>query len=116
MRTDLEKLLDLQKTKDAAQIASLVKIYENMKPADAAAIFNSLDLAVLVDVSSRMKEAKVSPVLAAMDPVRARLLTVKLAEHRKVMEGAVANAEAALGTAAPAGAAPAATPGPDATK
>jgi flagellar motility protein MotE (MotC chaperone) len=107
MRSDLEKLLDLQKTKDAAQIASLVKIYENMKPGDAAAIFNNLEGSVLIDVSSRMKEAKVAPILAAMDPARARLLTVKLAEHRKVMEGAVANAQAALGTDVPPDAAPA---------
>ena len=102
MRSDLEKLLDIQKTKDAAQIASLVKIYENMKPGDAAAIFNSLEPSVLIDVTSRMKEAKVAPILAAMDPARARLLTVRLAEHRKVMEGAVANAQAVLGSDTPA--------------
>jgi flagellar motility protein MotE (MotC chaperone) len=114
MRSDLEKLLDLQKTKDDAQMASLVKIYENMKPKDAAEIFNKLDLPVLVDVTARMKEAKVSPILAGMDPDRARLLTVKLSEHRKNMEGTVADAKAALGPDA----APAAAPGvtPDAAK
>jgi flagellar motility protein MotE (MotC chaperone) len=110
MRSDLEKLLDLQKTKDAAQMASLIKIYENMKPKDAAEIFDSLDLPVLVDVSAGMKESKIAPVLAAMNPDRARLLTVKLAEHRRNMEGAVADAKAALGPDAT----PAATPTPDA--
>jgi flagellar motility protein MotE (MotC chaperone) len=118
MRTDLEKLLDIQKTKDDAQLASLVKIYENMKPKDAAAIFDSLELPVLVDVTSRMKEAKVAPVLAAMSPDRARILTVKLAEHRRVMDGAVADAKAALGDTAgdvkPAdGATPASATAPD---
>ena len=110
MRSDLEKLLDLQKTKDDAQMASLVKIYENMKAKDAADIFNKLELPVLVDVSSRMKESKVAPILAGMDPDRARLLTVRLAEHRKNMEGAVADAKAALGSDA----APVAVPTSDA--
>ncbi len=120
MRSDLEKLLDLQKSKDEAQLASLVKIYENMKPKDAAAIFDNLELPVLVDVTGRMKEAKLAPVLAAMTPERARLLTVKLAERRRNLEGAVADAKAALGSDAPAAAtgAPEAINGnpPDAAK
>ena len=104
MRTDLQKLLGLQKDKDDAQLASLVKIYENMKPKDAAAIFDNLELPVLVEVTGRMKEGKLAPVLAAMTPERARQLTVKLAERRRNMEGAVADAKAALGgsNAAPA--------------
>ena len=102
MRSDLEKLLDIQKTKDDAQMASLVKIYENMKPKDAAQIFDALELPVLVDVSARMKEAKLAPVLGDMQPERARVLTVKLAEHRRVMEGAVADAKEALGSPTPA--------------
>jgi flagellar motility protein MotE (MotC chaperone) len=97
MRTDMEKLLDIQKVKDDAQLASLVKIYENMKPKDAAAIFDNLELPILVDVTARMKEAKVAPILAAMSTDRARVLTVKLAEHRRVMDGAVADAKAVLG-------------------
>ena len=97
MRGELEKLLDIQKTKDDAQMASLVKIYENMKPRDAATIFDSLELPILVDVTARMKEGKVAPILGAMSPDRARILTVRLAERRRTMEGAVADAHAALG-------------------
>jgi flagellar motility protein MotE (MotC chaperone) len=108
MRGELEKLLDIQKTKDDAQMASLVKIYENMKPRDAAAIFDSLELPILVEVSGRMKEGKVAPILGAMSPDRARVLTVKLAERRRTMDGAVADAHAALGD--PNAKAPDATP------
>jgi flagellar motility protein MotE (MotC chaperone) len=97
MRSDLEKLLDLQKSKDDAQLNSLVKIYEDMKPKDAAAIFNSLDPNVLLEVTGRMKEAKMAPILAAMDPGRARMLTVKLSERRRSMDNAVADAKSALG-------------------
>jgi flagellar motility protein MotE (MotC chaperone) len=61
------------------QMASLVKIYETMKPKDAARIFDQLDFTVLVEVVSRMREMKSAPVLAAMDPEKAKLVTVALA-------------------------------------
>ena len=53
-----------------------------MKPRDAATIFNDLDMPVLLQVVDRMKEAKAAPVLAAMQPDRARLVTAQLAQMR----------------------------------
>jgi flagellar motility protein MotE (MotC chaperone) len=60
----------------------LVKLYEGMRPRDAAAIFDELDLPVLIQLVDRMREAKAAPVLGAMKPERARLLTAELARHR----------------------------------
>ncbi len=62
--------------------SGLVKIYENMKPRDAATIFDALDMQVLLQVLDRMQERRVAPVLAAMQPERARLATQLLAEMR----------------------------------
>jgi flagellar motility protein MotE (MotC chaperone) len=59
-----------------------VKLYEGMRPRDAAAIFDDLDMPVLVQLIDRMREAKAAPVLGAMRPERARLLTAELARHR----------------------------------
>ncbi len=59
-----------------------MKLYETMKPRDAAAIFNDMELPVLLQVVDRMKDAKAAAVLAAMQPDRARLLTVQLAAQR----------------------------------
>lgn len=64
---------------EETQIGALVKTYENMKPADAARIFNKLDRQVLLTVASRMKPAKIGAVLAAMEPSKAQDLTVMLA-------------------------------------
>lgn len=64
---------------EEAQLTALVKTYENMKPADAARIFNKLDRQVLLTVASRMKPAKIGAVMAAMEPARAQDLTVMLA-------------------------------------
>lgn len=66
------------------RITSLVKIYEGMKPKEAATIFNTLDMDVLLSVISRMSERKSSPVLAAMAPDKARLVTIRLAAQRKL--------------------------------
>ena len=60
----------------------MVKLYEGMRPRDAAAIFDDLEMPVLVQLVDRMREAKAAPVLGAMKPDRARLLTAELARHR----------------------------------
>ena len=86
LRENLERLLVTQSEEEDKRINSLVKIYENMKPKEAATIFNTLDLDILVEVISRMSERKVSPVLAAMNPERARTITIMLAEQKSLPE------------------------------
>jgi flagellar motility protein MotE (MotC chaperone) len=78
----LEALEAARKDRDEASWRGLVKVYETMKPRDAAAIFNDLDLPVLLQVVDRMKESKAAPVLAAMQPERARQLTAELSQMR----------------------------------
>jgi flagellar motility protein MotE (MotC chaperone) len=78
----LESLDTARKEHDDANWRGLVKLYESMKPKDAATIFNDLDLPVLLPVLDRMKESKAAPVLAAMLPERARLVTAELAQMR----------------------------------
>ncbi|GBR71109.1 MotE family protein [Gluconobacter kanchanaburiensis] len=53
----------------------LVKIYQVMKPEDAAAIFNILDLRVGVALLNRMNPRKASAIMEAMSPQRAILAT-----------------------------------------
>ena len=64
------------------QYKSLVKIYENMKPKDAARIFEELDMAILLPVTERMKERKLAAVLAKMNTTNAMALTTQLAQRR----------------------------------
>lgn len=70
------------KERDDANWAGMVKTYEAMRPRDAAAIFNALDKPVLLDILDRMKPAKATPVIAAMDPEKARQATADLSERR----------------------------------
>ena len=82
LQKKLEGLEAAREQREDASWRGLVKVYEAMKPRDAAVIFNDLDMPVLLQVVDRMKEAKASPVLAAMLADKARELTTKLADMR----------------------------------
>ncbi|HUI97160.1 MAG TPA: flagellar protein FlbB [Xanthobacteraceae bacterium] len=64
---------------EAAALKGLVSMYENMKPKDAAKIFNRLDMSVLIAVVSQIKPRVMSDIMAQMQPDVAQRLTVELA-------------------------------------
>tara|TARA_B100001123_G_scaffold182552_1_gene209045 strand:- start:2139 stop:2861 length:723 start_codon:yes stop_codon:yes gene_type:complete len=89
LRDQLQVLLKQHDSQQEAQLNSLVKIYESMKPKDAARIFDTLDMDVLLDVVMRMKEARSAAVLAEMTPDRAKEVTLQLADQRNLPEPVV---------------------------
>lgn len=82
----LEKMEGARRAHDEANWRAMVKLYETMKPRDAAAIFNDLERPVLLQIVDRMQERRASLVLAAMQPERARELTAALAAMRMKAE------------------------------
>ena len=78
----LESLEGAQKQKEDAGWQGMVKLYEAMKPKEAATIFNELSMPVLLQVLDRMKDAKAAAVMAAMSPDKARDVTAELAQLR----------------------------------
>jgi len=82
LQKKLEALEATRKDRENASWQGLVKLYEAMKPREAATIFNDLEMPVLLQVVDRMKEAKAAPVLAAMQTEKARDLTSRLAQMR----------------------------------
>jgi flagellar motility protein MotE (MotC chaperone) len=84
IRNEIEGLLAKQSEEEKTRVDSLVKIYEGMKAVDAARIFNTLDTDVLIQVMSKMSERKSAPILAAMNPERARTVTLLLAQQQQL--------------------------------
>lgn len=84
LRKQIEDLLGKQSKEEEARLQSLVKIYSGMKPKDAAAIFNDLDIRILLQVVGRMSERKSAPIIAGMDVKKAQKLTILLAEQKKL--------------------------------
>jgi len=80
----IKKLLDQKDKEETQRLDRLVAIYSNMKPKDAAKIFNDLDMDVLLGVMLSMKERKIAPIVTAMDAKRARQLTRQLAERQSM--------------------------------
>jgi len=78
----LEAVEQTRDTREDGAWRSLVKTYESMRPASAAAILQGLEMPVLVEIMDRMGERRTAPILAAMQAEKARLLTSELARHR----------------------------------
>lgn len=81
LRADIDQRSKKFKKSEDEQILSLVRVYEKMKPKEAAAIFNNLELTILLDVVKNMKEAKLAPIMATMDTAKAKTLSAELAQR-----------------------------------
>lgn len=81
IETRIKTATDARDKEEKERLKGLVAMYENMKPKDAARIFDRLDLRVLVDLSTAMKPITMSAVLAQMAPEAAERLTVELASR-----------------------------------
>jgi flagellar motility protein MotE (MotC chaperone) len=82
LQRKLEGLDAAQKQKEDAGWQAMVKLYEAMKPKEAAAILDELPMPVLLPLMDRMKPAKAAAVMAAMTPEKARDVTSELAQMR----------------------------------
>lgn len=87
LQASIESTMQKYDEQEEARRRSLVKIYETMKPKDAARVLERLELEVMVDLIEGMKEQKVAPILAEMDPGKAKLLTAELAKRRQPTKG-----------------------------
>jgi len=84
LQATVEDLLKTRSEQEEAELKSLVKMYENMKPKAAAKVFEEMDMDVLLDVVDRMNERKVAPILALVTPTRAKEITFELAQRRQL--------------------------------
>ena len=78
----LEAMERTRGEREEAGWRGLVKTYETMRPREAAAIFEELELPVVIQILDRMGERRMAPVIGAMRPEKARILTAELARHR----------------------------------
>jgi flagellar motility protein MotE (MotC chaperone) len=84
LRNSIEALVREYDEQEESELQSIVKIYETMKPKDAASILGELDMQILLGIMEAMKERKSASILAAMEPERAREVTTELARKRVI--------------------------------
>ncbi len=78
LHAQLRSLLGQASEAQTTQLEKLVKIYETMKPKKASRIFETLEMPVLLNVVQRMKPARTAAIMAQMDPLKAKEITVAL--------------------------------------
>jgi flagellar motility protein MotE (MotC chaperone) len=66
---------------EVVRLKGLVTMYENMKPKDAAKVFDRLEMGVLFEIASQIAPRKMSDILAQMSAESAERLTVELARR-----------------------------------
>jgi flagellar motility protein MotE (MotC chaperone) len=84
LKRKIESLVKSYSEQEQAKLKSLVKIYESMKPKEAARIFEALEMTILLEVIDAMRENKSAPILAAMSPEVAKRVTEELAVRRQL--------------------------------
>lgn len=104
LKGQVQSLIGQADAQQQAENDRLIRVYEAMKPKDAAARFSLLDDSVRLPIASKMKEKSLSAILAQMAPADAKALTERLA-NRFAAARAVADARAAVTAAPPAAAA-----------
>ncbi|MBN9316052.1 MAG: hypothetical protein J0I99_09960 [Devosia sp.] len=81
LEAQINALVEQKKSDAKEQFAGIVAMYETMKPKEAATLFNALDNDVLLRVARAMNPRKMAPILARMDPTKAKTLTAGLARE-----------------------------------
>lgn len=71
--------LRLFEEREDSQLLAIVKVYETMKPKEAAPRFEVLALQTQLDLVTRMKSSKVAALMEKMTPAKASALTTELA-------------------------------------
>lgn len=102
LEASIKQIVQQYDKQEEQNLQGLVKVYENMKPKDAARIFEKLEPNILLGVVERMKEAKLAAVLADMSPQTAQDLTVRLATRKQIPPSVRSGAESQLQTTTPA--------------
>ena len=79
LEADINQKTQATQAADVAQMKSLAAMYEAMKPADAAHIFDRLDMPVLSSLAKVIKPQKLAAILSLMTAETAQRLTLELA-------------------------------------
>jgi len=83
MRTSISTMLEERVKADDQKIDTLVQFYSNMKPPQAAKIFETIDEDLAVQILGRMKKKNAADVLNLMQAEKAQMFTEKFAGYKR---------------------------------
>ncbi|MCA3262725.1 MAG: hypothetical protein ING44_12355 [Telmatospirillum sp.] len=83
LQTAVQSAIAKYDDQEQARRQSLVRMFQNMKPTEAARIFEQMELPILLELVEAMNERRAAPILAQMNPIRAQQITAELARRRQ---------------------------------
>lgn len=82
-RTGISTVLQERAVKDSEKVDTLVSMYSNMKPSQAAKVLESMDEDLAVEIVGRMKKKNAAEVMNLMKSEKAQVFSEKYAGYRK---------------------------------
>ena len=81
-RKEISTLLKDRITADSSKVDTLVQVYSNMKPIQAAKVFETMDEDLVIEILSRMKKKNAADILNLIKTEKAQVFAEKYAGYR----------------------------------
>jgi flagellar motility protein MotE (MotC chaperone) len=81
-RNNIAVLLQDRVATDSAKVDTLVQVYSNMKPSQAAKVFETMDEDLVIEILSKMKKKNAADILNLVKADKAQVLAEKYAGYR----------------------------------
>jgi len=82
-RRDISSVLEERVQVDDKKVETLVQLYSNMKPQQAAKIFEEMDEDLAVDIVGRMKKKNAAEIMNLIKPEKAKVFAEKFAGYKR---------------------------------
>ena len=83
MRGKISSMLEERVKADDQKIDTLVQMYSNMKPPQAAKVFETMDEDLVVEILGRMKKKNAADIMNLLKPEKAQIITEKYAGYKR---------------------------------
>jgi flagellar motility protein MotE (MotC chaperone) len=82
-RRDISSVLEERVKTDDTKVETLVQMYSNMKPQQAAKIFEEMDEDLAVEIIGRMKKKNAAEIMNLIKPEKAKVFAEKFAGYKR---------------------------------
>lgn len=87
MRGQISEILENRVKVDAERVETLVQMYTNMKPPQAAKVFETMDEDLAIEILGRMKKKNAADIMNLLNPEKAQTLSEMFAGFKRKPAG-----------------------------
>ncbi|WP_221932208.1 MotE family protein [Ectopseudomonas mendocina] len=83
MRSKISGILEDRVKADDEKVDTLVQMYTNMKPPQAAKVFETMDEDLAIEILGRMKKKNAADIMNLLKPEKAQILSEMFAGYKR---------------------------------